>query len=168
MNWSLNETQALCRKAARGAGMAWGLADDAGFAARWLEDRGQGGAAQLAALLPDWATRAEAGTCPIRRGTAWADLGQAPTDLSDPEPLLWPFLALVAAVTNVAVTWGAGNAISPDGGLTLSGKTQAVRGRAAPDAATIATLETFAARTYAPATEASRLAGAGAGTSDND
>jgi len=148
--------------------MAWGLADDAGFAARWLEDRGQEGAAQLAALLPDWAVRAGTGTCPICRGTEMSDLGQAPADLSDPEPLLWPFLALVAAVTKAPVTWGVGNAISPDGVLTLRGKAQAFNGRATPEAATITTLETFAARTYAPATEASRLAGAGAGTSDND
>ena len=30
---SRNETEALCQKAARGAGMPWGLAEEAGFAA---------------------------------------------------------------------------------------------------------------------------------------
>ena len=36
------------------------------------------------------------------------------------------------------------------------------------DAPSIDVLVLFAARTYAPATEASRLSGAGAGTTDND
>ena len=40
--------------------------------------------------------------------------------------------------------------------------------RADVDANTLATLNAFAHRTYAPATEASRLKGAGAGLSDND
>ena len=40
--------------------------------------------------------------------------------------------------------------------------------RASPDEDTLATLNRLAHRTYAPATEASRLSGAGAGLSDND
>jgi len=36
------------------------------------------------------------------------------------------------------------------------------------EAEAIARLEYFAARTYAPATEASRMSGAGAGVTDND
>jgi hypothetical protein len=42
----------------------------------------------------------------------------------------------------------------------------ALRGNVSPD--DWAKLNTFAQRTYAPATEASRLLGAGAGVSDND
>ena len=30
MNWSLNELDAMARKAARGAGYSWGLAEEAG------------------------------------------------------------------------------------------------------------------------------------------
>jgi len=40
--------------------------------------------------------------------------------------------------------------------------------RATPDAEHWATLNRFAHHTYAPASEASRLLGAGAGLSDND
>jgi len=40
--------------------------------------------------------------------------------------------------------------------------------RASNNPAAVKTLQRFAAKTYAPATEASRLAGAGAGTTDND
>lgn len=37
---SLNEIEAYGRRAARGAGMSWGLAEEAGKAARWLSARG--------------------------------------------------------------------------------------------------------------------------------
>ncbi|MEL7259121.1 MAG: DUF3726 domain-containing protein, partial [Pseudomonadota bacterium] len=35
MSWSLNEVESLARKAARGAGYSWGLAEEAGKATRW-------------------------------------------------------------------------------------------------------------------------------------
>ena len=44
---SLNEIDSLCQKAARGAGLDWGLAEEAGFAAAWLAARGADGAAAL-------------------------------------------------------------------------------------------------------------------------
>ena len=46
-----NETEALCLRAARGAGLDWGLAEEAGFAARWLVARGLDGPAALLAHL---------------------------------------------------------------------------------------------------------------------
>ncbi|MBF9030893.1 DUF3726 domain-containing protein [Rhodobacterales bacterium HKCCE3408] len=48
---SLGEIEAICQKAARGAGLDWGLAEEAGFAARWLCARGIDGAAALLAVL---------------------------------------------------------------------------------------------------------------------
>ena len=36
MSWSLSEIGALATKAARGSGMDWGLADEAGYAVKWL------------------------------------------------------------------------------------------------------------------------------------
>ncbi|MCB1452173.1 MAG: DUF3726 domain-containing protein [Rhizobiaceae bacterium] len=51
MNLSLNEIEALCKKAARGAGMSWGLAEEAAKAARWLSAQGMEGPALLAAQL---------------------------------------------------------------------------------------------------------------------
>ena len=40
---SRNEVASLCMKAARGAGMSWGLAEEAGFAAAWLVQHGING-----------------------------------------------------------------------------------------------------------------------------
>lgn len=65
---SSNEIDALAKKAAKGAGMPWGLAADAGQAARWLADHGRPGPELLADLL-DW-----------RDGRAHAEV--APPDVS--------------------------------------------------------------------------------------
>jgi len=51
MSWSLNEIESLSRKAARGAGLSWGLAEEAGKAARWLTAAGLPGPQVLADLL---------------------------------------------------------------------------------------------------------------------
>lgn len=51
MIFSLNQIDQISRKAARGAGLPWGLADDAGKAVRWLHACGLNGAAALANLL---------------------------------------------------------------------------------------------------------------------
>ena len=40
MTFSLNEIEAIGKRAARGAGLPWGLAEEAGKAARWLTARG--------------------------------------------------------------------------------------------------------------------------------
>ena len=48
---SLTEIDALCRKAARGAGCSWGMAEEAGKAARWLASYSLPGPEALAALL---------------------------------------------------------------------------------------------------------------------
>lgn len=48
---SLNEVEIYGRRAARGAGMPWGLAEEAGKASRWLAERGLPGLELLARLL---------------------------------------------------------------------------------------------------------------------
>lgn len=53
MKLSLNEMDSLGKKATRGAGLSWGLAEDAGKAVRWLSARGFCGLAILACLLRD-------------------------------------------------------------------------------------------------------------------
>ena len=74
---SLNEIQALATKAARGAGLPWGVADEAGRASRWLEARGFAGLSALDGALdrlsaPDWRRR-----FPIPDGAVWrADGGE--------------------------------------------------------------------------------------------
>ena len=40
MNLSLNEAQALAKKAAKGAGINWGAAHETGRAVRWLLEQG--------------------------------------------------------------------------------------------------------------------------------
>jgi hypothetical protein len=48
---SLNEVESLAVKAGRGAGMAWGLAEDVGYSARWLAEHGLPWASSLLNLL---------------------------------------------------------------------------------------------------------------------
>ncbi len=50
MTYSLNEVEALTKRAARGAGYTWGLAEEAGKAVRWLSSYGLDGAGALVAL----------------------------------------------------------------------------------------------------------------------
>lgn len=209
MSYSLNETEALCRKAARGAGYAWGLAEDAGRAARWLEARGLLGLQALAGLLEEcegialarmtprigevW--QADLPLCPIIAGAVLADhahlLAEAPVRLGRVRHplLLLPFVAAALRAGGQAeVVWAdARIAVVPEGvavegvlgASDVAGVSVALADAAPPVPLTRRTrcdipealytrLNTFAARTYAPATEASRLAGAGAGLTDND
>ena len=51
MKRSLNEIEQTCRKAARGSGLPWGVADETGRAIRWLQAFQLDGVSSLAALL---------------------------------------------------------------------------------------------------------------------
>ena len=51
MKRSLNEIEQTCRKAARGSGLPWGVADDTGRAIRWLHAFQLDGISSLVALL---------------------------------------------------------------------------------------------------------------------
>ena len=213
MTWSLNEIEALSRKAARGAGLTWGLADEAGKAVRWLSARNLPGPEALGRLLQwsdgksldrmrpildgsRWSARTDA-VCPILAGSMLSDH----CTLIDPDHLvigpvvapllLVPFAAQAAGTLGHALTleWATARfTLGAEGQLTREGDiaphgaavvTLAVSAaapqstaregfRAEADAETIDLLNSFAARTYAPASEESRLAGAGAGLSDND
>ncbi len=192
MSWSLGEARALAVKAARGGGMAWGMADEAGFAVRWLQANGAPGLAALASYLEwrDGLLEPNDDLCPLRRGTAIMDAQrEVPSDLSHiRQPLLLaPYLA-GAEPSGVALTWDETKVIiSKDGFVTGASRdalltteahcrTSPARAQAGAtvtriaesEAGAITLLDHFARRTYAPATEASRLSGAGAGTTDND
>lgn len=125
---SLSELRMLALKAARGAGMSWGLAEEAGFATEWLTARGLPGGAWLAALLQRtgdgvsaWpaAVRSNGPHCPIITGATLADHalisgGDAlPRELRlravSSAGLLLPFVARLAALRNGAVTVGTGD-----------------------------------------------------------
>ena len=210
MTFSLNEVEATAKRAARGAGYSWGLAEEAGKAARWLCARDIDGCAALAGLLQqfhgaveaDWAPliersqwQAEGGRlCPLLAGTAISDRAHALESgeislagLVEPV-LILPFIASCARQLEMAVSIrlpgataetdgnelaivGAFPALAENvdvsiGGKMTAGQTRSSRADPAPE--TWQVLNRFARRTFAPATEASRLTGAGAGLSDND
>ena len=72
---SLNEIESLCLKAARGAGMSWGLAEEAGFAAAWLAKRGIDGPTALLSQLKGAAGLAWGEICPVVEVGAMRPLG---------------------------------------------------------------------------------------------
>lgn len=183
-DFALGEVQSLAAKAARGAGRAVGQAEDAGRAVRWLCARGYDGAGALDALLKAGLAQ---GLCPLALGGYLSDSGVLPDKT---EPVIAP-LMLAPALSDLAGTGQislqgqylslnicahtlTGDAPSHTAvALTLhripkpTAKT-ALRTRTDIRPDTLANLQAYAARTYAPATEDSRARGAGAGTSDND
>ena len=138
---SLPEIEALCLKAARGAGFSWGLAEEAGFAARFLAARGLPGPEVLLRLLDGRAEDSSApvigtdrvwrgGQCPIATGAALSDFAglpqgpaQGPIVLETlAQPLLiLPFACLAARLGKSAlqVTWPGFDASVQAGGIIL-------------------------------------------------
>lgn len=104
----MGEASALAIKAARGVGMPWGIAEEAGFALRWLTRSGGPGIAALCRYLSAYQDTPkmsgaegtpEAGgawICPLRLGSAISDGGislpLAQSGVREPL-LLLPFLA---------------------------------------------------------------------------
>ena len=82
MTWSLG-SGALATKAARGSGLDWGLAEEAGYAVKWLQRRQLPGVAALCRYLSSrndgnltsWPneTGALGNYCPITIGAAYGD-----------------------------------------------------------------------------------------------
>jgi hypothetical protein len=176
---SLNEVETWSAKAARGAGLSWGLAEDAGRAARRLAAAGLAFAPSILRLETDQA--------PAVMAARLADLPPTlPVTLSgigDP-----PFLAAMLAACGgiFAVTWRGGAMLAAHRRLAPRGSAQrrtaevlvtpladspglpAAMTRALLAPAELDALERLAHRTYVPASAGSRLAGAGAGLTDND
>jgi hypothetical protein len=89
MTWSLNELETEARKAIRGAGLSWGLAEEGGKAVRWLAAHGMDPLPALADVLERHDRReritsaftmtetgrwtADAPVCPITLGVAFCD-----------------------------------------------------------------------------------------------
>lgn len=216
MTFSLNEIEATGKRAARGAGLDWGIAEEAGKAARWLTMHGLPGPEILAELLTrndgksyeelvpasaDGIWRARSGwLCPLIAGAALSDRASeiAAGRVFETGPiafplLLAPYVACGARPRGVVfeLTWpGVTLTLAPDG-LAIAGAEATLSARIADgvkcrvaaevrvppratesgravDAETWSRLSAFAHRMLAPATEASRLAGAGAGLTDND
>lgn len=215
MSYSLNEIEAMSKRAARGAGLAWGFAEEAAKGTRWLAGYGYPSPQLLADLLElndrmpaidfsptslDGVWRAPAGRMsPLIAGAAMSDCavrmreGQVISIEQVCQPLLIvPFASGAALRLGVAVLveWG-GVRFTTDGKQlcvqgnqddVLASRARVVRctapaemtapsapvSRAEVDKTCWARLGAFAHRTYAPATDASRLLGAGAGLNDND
>ena len=76
---SLNEVESVCTRAARGAGMSWGLAEEAGYAAGWLVSRGFDGASLLARHLRNARGKSWQDICPVVNPGEWRTMnaGQA-------------------------------------------------------------------------------------------
>lgn len=189
---SLNEVEVMATKAANGAGRPWGLAQEAGMAAARLEAVGLAGARCLLRLIE--ATDGEtnlAGRCPVLEGAHLSDLGGADLpvtfDAMHQPLLLAPFLMQTGGDATLA--WPDCAVEVSSRGITISGSNSCpaspVQVRIEPAAAASPSMRPgtgavdiadeiwealgrFAHRTYVPATEASRLKGAGAGLTDND
>jgi len=103
MSWSLGETAALALKAARGAGMSWGLAEETAASVVWLHSRGLPGISALCSYLGQAAApQSPEGGCPIMTGCALFDgMMEVPETSSQPLDLghvhapllLLPFVA---------------------------------------------------------------------------
>lgn len=216
MTFSLNEIEAMGKRAARGAGLPWGLAEEAGKAARWLTARGLPGPEQLAEILTrndgknydelapvsaEGIWQAPSGRlCPLAAGAALCDraaeiaAGQEIEFGPTAQPLLLaPYAAGAAKLAGAAVelSWAGTVLVFTPDGVSIEGERAAMTSRSADsvrcrraenaevaspasatgrmvDAETWSRLNAFAQRTFAPATEASRLVGAGAGLVDSD
>jgi len=70
--YSLAEIEALSKRAARGAGLSWGLAEEAGKAVRWLHAHQQPGVSALNALLRSNDGMSFNELCPQLRDGTWA------------------------------------------------------------------------------------------------
>lgn len=189
MSYSLNETEALAKKAARGAGSDWGVAEEAAVATRWLCENGVDGASILSLAL----SKPVEAISPLEIGATIADhaadllTGSFEAETVYAPLILLPFAAMAArqikrpvCVTADGVEAGTdGVSLYLDADFPSRAERVIVRAgemtaplscrqtRAFPKAEAWAALGRLAHLTYAPATEESRR-GAGAETSDND
>ncbi len=197
MSWSLGEIRSLATKAARGAGFHWGLAEEAGGAVAWLERNGAPGATALAKYLQSVVNDEIGGDCcPIATGAAYGD-GWRPENRefgTIKQPLLLAaFVGQTSEPTITGLMIGDIKVLANAAGISVEGeparmliasaRCQLMSGVNEPGGGWLATprlrigeasrpavtiLSRFASRIYAPATEQSRMTGAGAGIQDND
>lgn len=184
---SLNEIEMLVRKAVRGAGYDWGLAEEAGKAARRLALRGHDAVAAFLGLCERFDGRLHAERAPVSLDGIWHAPGgllcplTAGVALSDFAPPKLDTGPMAVPIIFAACAENAGYALDWDDPLlptvyrthcrrvTEQLTVQPIPAGVEVDAALWDRLDRFACRTYVPASAASRLTGAGAGTMvDND
>ena len=195
---SQGEATAIVVKAARGFGLSWGLAEEAGWA---LCQLGQFGDDPLSWF--DRAFNESTENCPITIGATVMDHAPLPNseaqlggdlDLIRMPVLLIPFLRQAADLVGhrlflceksnglrIDVTSDLGSHIEQLGSLPIGHVVTEVGAlinndkpiksktcRFQTSMDTLTQLDKLGSRTYVPETEASRMSGAGAGASDND
>jgi len=116
VSYSLNEVSSLVVKAIRGSGLDWGVAEEAGFAVRWLCRIELPGAAILAQRLLLHEKIAAKMACPLAVGMRVSDRAhEFHRELGSMLPavvcplLLMPFIANVAKQRSslIRIRWGA-------------------------------------------------------------
>jgi len=141
--YSLSEIDAQCKKAARGAGLAWGYAEEAGKTARYLAALQLPGASLLAHYLPKYlqqpeqfqtpaALEAEAATlatlCPIQTAAYLCDKASSLTQHSQRlEQVTYPLLLLPSIMmisqslqSAISLTWQGTQLICHQGMLWIA------------------------------------------------
>ncbi len=209
MELSLNELQMLAIKAARGAGLEWGLAEDAGFATKWLAWRGQDGAGALCKTLSSFEKANFSELTPQISGENWSGKPQVSAILAgvriagrpslidtsriqitnlDCPLFLLPFLKHASHILQKPIHFSAGDfeACLTENYLDCKGKGEDTTDaqifiakhpprrphkqemRARLSSQDLQKLNNWAKRIYAPATESSRLKGAGEGSANDN
>jgi hypothetical protein len=191
LDLSLNEVETLAQKAARGAGLPWGVAEDTGRAAAWMARRIGQWAGPLLTLLETPPAPSPlllagmladgAGACDVGWLVAplWALPGLLATTsrpvsirLDDAEIRCNPGeepTATLATETLAALSAAALSLRFQSATLPLLAYALAKRFRRSPvPAAEFRRLEALAYRTYVAASDHSRLTGAGAGLLDDE
>lgn len=174
MRVSRNELIAMVAKAARGAGLPLAHAEDIAAAS-----------VDIYALTRDVGSIEQALRCPHRASilqepdqTSAAFHGPTALDIlvADPKPVTLSALdapIVLMGLLNWANRLGAGVQLTCDGDTVTLSKGKAARLPATPSQIIVDpehwnALNILAAKTYVPESEASRIAGAGAGLTDND
>jgi hypothetical protein len=191
LDLSLNEVEQLAQKAARGAGLPWGIAEDTGRAAAWIASRVGPWAATLLALLESPPPTEQS---PLLLAGLLADSG-TPVRLARVVSPLWSLPGLLATTRRPVLIHLDGASVGCNPGEE-AGATITAAALAAIDASALALsfaapvalphpltkrlrrspvpegdwrrLTALAFLTYVPATERSRLTGAGAGLLDDE
>ena len=164
MDFSLGEFEALAKRAARGAGLSWGMAEETGKAARWLAAFGLPATETLAAYLTRYRTESgivvqsevwaaqSSSTCPLAFGAALSDHG---AELLKGGPitaqavgyplLVLPFVAGICRRENICMSLGVADAsVQVNGALmSMHGDIDALR-RETPSDVTCQVIPPFA------------------------